>query len=327
MKKNPQISIIIPVYNGEKHLEKALNSALNQSLENLEIILIDDGSTDKTSDIITQYAEKDSRIVALKNPQNKGLSYSRNLGIEKAKGEYLFFLDADDYLHPNAMESLYDQAKKDKLDVLQSKYILKTGKTKKILPEDLELLPAPVDGISYFHQNFFVSPTVWAKLYNTGFIKKEKIRFKDHIYEDMPFSFEAIYKAKRIANNMMPAYIYQKQAGSITSRHTEQHFQDYLKVLKDLQAYFMNPQMTDSLSTFPVHFYLFMARLSDNVIKYGNKNQQKEVKKAVENLAKKYKQFISPNKRYPFLKRMLLQSSPYNYSLLSQTFKKKKHSG
>ena len=324
MYHQPKVSIIIPCYNSEKFLNKAIDSAINQSLNKIEIILIDDGSTDKTHSLLQQYKMKDNRIILIEHPKNEGLALARNHGIEQATGEYIYFLDSDDYMHPNTLEVLYEQAKNEDLDILQSKYVLKKGNKKVILQEDFHPLPAPMDGITYFHQDFFVSPMACGKLFKTDFIKKNQIQFPDRYYEDMTFTFEAITLAKKIGHNLMPTYFYQLRDESISKNFGRKNLEDYQGVLTDLQAYFMNPLLTDKLSTFPVQYYLFMSRFSEEVIKKCNRQNRKKVKKFVENLAKKYKKFISTNQRYPFMKRMLLQASPYNYALLSLKFKKKK---
>jgi len=325
MKKPSKVSLIIPIYNGENHLSKALESAINQSLRDIEIIIINDGSTDNTASLLEQFNKSDKRIHIKTQPKNIGLGAARNLGIEMASGDFLYFLDADDYLHPNALEILYNQAISENLDILQSKFIRKNRNSKKILPKELVPLPKAVDSVEYFHQDFFISPTSWAKLYKTEFIINHNIKFKNIYFEDMPFVFEAISKAKRINNNMAPTYIYQKQENSITSSFSEKHIDDYIYVLNELQVYFLREDLTDKYATFPIHYYLFLARLSDMAIKNGNSEQKKKVKTYVDNQARKYKQFIINNKNYPFLKRMALKSSPYNYALLSQALKPKKH--
>ena len=118
---NPKISIIIPVYNVEKHLCKCLDSVLNQSYENLEIILIDDGSIDKSYNICDEYAAKDKRI-RCEHQGNKGVSFARNRGIELATGDYLHFLDSDDYMDPDAYEYLVDLIDRYKVDAVGFEY-------------------------------------------------------------------------------------------------------------------------------------------------------------------------------------------------------------
>ena len=324
MYHKPKVSIIIPCYNSQAYLQKAVDSAVNQSLKEIEIILIDDGSTDKTPTLLQQYKMSDNRVEIINHSTNKGLAISRNSGIEQAKGEYLFFLDSDDYIHPNTMEVLYEQAKKEDLDILQSKYFLKNKTTKKVLQEDFVPLAKPIDGISYFHQNFFVSPMACGKLFNTEFIRNNNIKFPDRYYEDMTFVFEAVSKAERVNNNMMPTYVYQLRDDSISQNYGLKNVEDYKQVLQELQSYFLNPKLTDKHATFPVHYYLFLTRFSEKVIQNCSSKKQKEIKEFVEKMAKKYKQFISTNKRYPFLKRMILQKSPYTYALLSMKYKKRR---
>ena len=105
----PSVSVIIPVYNIEKHLEKCLDSVIGQTLKDIEIIVVNDGSTDNSLDIITQYARKDSRIIIVDKP-NEGLAYARKSGIEAAHGKYVQHLDGDDFLEPNACELLFKRA-------------------------------------------------------------------------------------------------------------------------------------------------------------------------------------------------------------------------
>lgn len=113
-----RISVIIPVYNKAPYLEKCLNSVINQTYKGLEILLINDGSTDNSLEICNNYCQKDDRI-QLFDQENRGVSAARNLGIEKAKGEWIYFLDADDYLELNAFEQLISEANlNSKVDVL-----------------------------------------------------------------------------------------------------------------------------------------------------------------------------------------------------------------
>ena len=119
-----KVSIIIPVYNVEKYLEKCIKSVLNQTYQNLEIILVDDGSKDKSAIICDEYMVKDNRITVI-HKQNGGLSSARNAGIEVATGEAVFFLDSDDYISKECIEKLVKLMKKNSADISinQIKYI------------------------------------------------------------------------------------------------------------------------------------------------------------------------------------------------------------
>ena len=101
-----KISIIIPIYNIERYLHRCLDSVLNQTFEEWQAILVDDGSTDKSGEIAEEYAAKDNRFVVT-HKENGGLSDARNVGISKATGEYIMFVDGDDFIHPQAMEIIY----------------------------------------------------------------------------------------------------------------------------------------------------------------------------------------------------------------------------
>ena len=113
------ISIIIPAYNAEKYIDKCLDSLINQTKKEIEIIIVNDGSKDKTEEIIKSYT--DSRIKYYKNT-NKGIGYTRNYGIEKSTGKYLMFLDSDDYYEKNACELFFKEAEKEKLDIVVCDY-------------------------------------------------------------------------------------------------------------------------------------------------------------------------------------------------------------
>lgn len=113
----PKVSVIIPVYNTEPYLYECLNSIINQTLKDIEIICVNDGSTDSSLNILEKYAEYDSRIVIF-SQENKGQSVARNVGLSAASGEYVYFMDSDDVLSLNAMETLFNHATKDKTDII-----------------------------------------------------------------------------------------------------------------------------------------------------------------------------------------------------------------
>ena len=106
---NALVSIVVPIYNVKKYLEKCIDSLRRQSYKNIEILLIDDGSTDGSSKIVDKYARLDSRVIAIHKP-NGGLSDARNVGIDNHKGKYIFFIDSDDYIHQDTIQILMDVA-------------------------------------------------------------------------------------------------------------------------------------------------------------------------------------------------------------------------
>ncbi len=179
--KNELISIIIPVYNNEKWFERCISSVINQTYKNIEIIIINDCSLDNVESIIKKYEALDKRIVYLKNDKNIGVGYSRNKGIEISKGNYIYFLDSDDYIEKDTIETLYRNIKPS--DIYCSMLAaykeingVKQEAHRKI--EDLELLK---------------SPSVCIRLFNKKLIKESNIKFSDiKIGEDLEFIFKLI---------------------------------------------------------------------------------------------------------------------------------------
>ena len=139
------VSIIIPVYNLEDYIENCLNSVLNQTYKNLEIICIDDGSTDASAEKINAKAEKDSRIKYV-HQANAGVSAARNRGLDEATGDYIMFVDGDDYLHPQAVEILYDCSQKNNADMSCTHFMITTNlhiKSEKITKADCKKVDYP----------------------------------------------------------------------------------------------------------------------------------------------------------------------------------------
>ena len=117
----PKVSVIIPVYNVEEYLRECLDSVVNQTLKEIEIICVDDGSTDSSLEILKEYAQKDNRITVI-GTLNKNAGHARNIGISIARGKYLGFIDSDDYIEPTMYEELYAKSKKDDLSLVCCQY-------------------------------------------------------------------------------------------------------------------------------------------------------------------------------------------------------------
>lgn len=226
------ISIIVPIYNAEKYLNKCIDSLINQTKKELEFILINDGSTDRSEEIIKGY--KDKRIKYFKN-KNQGIGKTRNFGIEKASGKCLMFLDSDDYLSEDACEVMYEKMEKEKLDLVICNFYQVTGNHKEevrikefdntSLKENKELL-------------LEVNLSPWNKLYKSELIKKNNIKFiEDLKYEDAPFVVEAMDKAKEIGQIKSPLNYYVVHKNSETTVRDEKIF-DIIKIMDKIRKYF-----------------------------------------------------------------------------------------
>ena len=131
MEKNKTLSIVVPVYNGEKYLAKCLDTIINQTYKNIEIIVVDDGSTDGSKEIINSYMEIDSRIIAFFN-ENKGVSSARNLGIKNSSGDYITFVDSDDWLDLNLYNEAIEKIEENNCDILLYSYTKEFNSSHKI---------------------------------------------------------------------------------------------------------------------------------------------------------------------------------------------------
>lgn len=166
----PNVSLIIPAYNAEKYIVRTLDNALAQTLFNLEIIVVDDGSTDRTPAIIDWYGEKYSNIMVI-HQENKGVAAARNTGIEAAKGEYIGFMDNDDMIHPEMMKRLYDSAKRNDCDVsTTSVYRIKQNGYEKFIQYPLEEDVA-ITTEDYFEKGCLYWVVIWNKIYRASLVK------------------------------------------------------------------------------------------------------------------------------------------------------------
>ena len=194
MRRQPQVSIIVPAYNVENYIERCLNSLVNQTFKDIEIITINDGSTDKSLELLNKYAKEDIRISVI-DLGDEGVSYCRNLGIEKANGKYIMFVDSDDWIDSSMVEVMYKKAEENKLDLVMCSYIreFKDHSKEKIfnLPEEIiykedkvknELLRKLVGPIKEELSNpemLDALGTVWGKLYRADILKENKLKFVD----------------------------------------------------------------------------------------------------------------------------------------------------
>ena len=226
-----KVSIIVPIYNTEKYLKKCLNSLINQSEEDIEIILLNDGSTDSSEKIIKSY--KDERIKYIKK-RNTGIGSTRNMGIEMATGEFLMFIDSDDYISIDCVKKMYEKAKNDKCDIVVSDYSEDHGSyqiRKTIVPfpdTSLKDMPSLINEINLGPCN---------KIYKRSLFKDKENRFEEKLkYEDAPFVCKMFLNAKKIGkvNEYLSYYVIHEK--SETTVRDERIF-DILKISKIIIDY------------------------------------------------------------------------------------------
>lgn len=237
----PKISIIIPVYNVERYLEDCLNSVLKQSMDEIEIICINDGSTDNSIKILNKFAILDYRIHII-NQSNAGLAKARNIGIEKAVGKYICFLDSDDMLASGALQRMYDMSEIDKLDVLcfdaktvideeysnreedRREYCIRLNEYKGV-KTGKEFFVKMIENDEFYNY-------AWLLFVNRQWIEEKQIYFYPGIlYEDILFSLNCYLKSTRMSYQKSENYIYRIRKSSIMTSSVK---------FKNLYSYIIN---------------------------------------------------------------------------------------
>ena len=228
MQQSPKVSIIIPVYNTEKYIEKCLNSLVNQTLKDIEIIIINDGSTDNSMITVRSFASKDSRIKIL-NQLNQKQGAARNNGMKIAQGEYIGFVDSDDWVDLDYFEKLYNTARQYDSDIaLATNVRIGGGKTKKRLNiERVEFVTSLQDKIDIGKQPN--NPCQTNKIYRTSLLKKHNILFPERVYcEDKLFTMQAVYYANGIVTVPNINYYYFRNSNSTVNTRKIQHTKNWI---------------------------------------------------------------------------------------------------
>ena len=227
------ISVIINVYNGEEFIKKCLESIINQTYKNLEILIINDGSTDNTLSICEEYKDKRIRIITT---ENLGLSESRNIGIENAKGEYLYFIDSDDFVDNDVIEYLYNLCKKYKtlISSCKPKDIYNYNFKVNVKKEKVQVLSSK-EMLKKVLLQTDRAVTIWNKLINRKLF--EDIRFEQRQVNDITVTHKLIIRAERITYSNKQKYYYLRHSKSITATKKKDTLRAMEKYLVTLERY------------------------------------------------------------------------------------------
>lgn len=220
----PLVSIIVPVYNVEKYLNRCVDSLVNQTYKNIEILLIDDNSKDSSLRLCEEYEEKDARVKVF-HKENEGLGLTRNYGLNRASGEFVMFVDSDDYMVSDAVQVLLSRQMEYGVDVVIGGHYYRDRPQESYLKEkiydekeiyDILLVhamgnsPKKIDALSY---------TAWGKLYKKSVIVNQRVKFhseREYIWEDLVFTIDLFPKCKSIYIVNYPIYYYCFNEGSLT---------------------------------------------------------------------------------------------------------------
>lgn len=221
------VSIIVPIYNVRQYLERCVLSLVNQTYPNLEIILVDDGSTDGSGLLCDAWQEKDARIQAFHKP-NGGLSDARNYGMEKATGAYVCFIDSDDWIAPNFVKVMLGAVLDTDCDIAECDYLCTDGEeTQKDNDNcdcEIKVFAGNACFLRFLTNDFFVS--VWNKLYRAEVLENQPFR-KGVYHEDEFWTYQIFSKARRVCRlNYTGYYYYQRQGSIVHTKPSEKRITD-----------------------------------------------------------------------------------------------------
>lgn len=305
---NILISIIVPIYNVELYLRKCINSIRNQTYKNIEIILVDDGSPDNCGKICDEYKQKDNRIKVI-HKKNGGLSEARNYGIEIATGDYILFVDSDDYIANNMCQILLKKAEKYKADIINCSFKEvfedETYQLSKQLINTKEQVFSNLEMIeSYFFDITINTNVVWNKLYARKlFFGEHKIRFPvGKLHEDNYTVYKLYYYANKVVVIDDVLYYYLRRSDSITGNPSDKNVIDKLEAGIDEFAFAndINDQVLKSM-VFAHSLNSYMGLINDTSIDIKNvniRNKLQEYKLCILNNANISKNSYIDYKRY-----------------------------
>ena len=281
MKKETLVSIIVPIFNAERYLDKCVRSILRQTYKNIELILVDDGSKDNSSNICKKYTALDERILFIQG-ENHGVSFSRNIGIENVSGEYVAFIDADDTINKKYIEKLLYNIKDADLsvcgyyevnsenDIINSNL---SGERADELKSSKEFL-RDIFRLTYGYQGY-----VWNKLFKTQIIKDNGIKFDTKIYynEDRLFVFEYLLKCQKVYYSDEPLYYYfMNNTGTMAARRNNVFDK---KMISELEAFDRMLQLLKNKNSYIADEILINAMDSTLVLlKLSNEEKLKQYK-------------------------------------------------
>lgn len=245
MRDYPLISIIVPVYNVEQYVGRCLDSIKAQGYSNLEIIVVNDGSTDGSPQLVYEYALTDRRFKII-DQNNMGLSGARNTGLNHCTGEYVFFVDSDDYLTSDCIESLYDLLYTYQADVVVGDHVVTHGEPLKNVYErnQVERMDGHEAIRRIFSKQTVKMVTAWGKLYRKELF--DGIRFPQGLlHEDEGTTYKIYYKSRNVIVSDQPCYAYFSNPNSITTKPTKRNYEDLRSVFEEQIRFFENRKEYD----------------------------------------------------------------------------------
>lgn len=287
------VSIIVPIYNSEETIEDCVNSLINQSLKNIEIILVDDGSTDNTSNIVDNLKTKDNRIIVI-HKSNGGVSSARNLGIGNASGEYIGFIDSDDAIHPTMYEKLYNKVQSEKSSMGMCRFCVTSDNYKKEEVWDVKLDKSNLAQSMFYNmiamndeESFNNMDTIMGStcrcLYKREIIKRNKIMFHKEITyaEDLIFNLEYLRKINKVSIVDEPLYYYKTKGKSLSLGYRKNFYSMINKLMNKIESVTENTNIENRLSYSWLSYLIETLRNATRGIKFINSERINKIKEVV----------------------------------------------
>ena len=304
-----KVSVIVPIYNAEKYLERTIGSLLSQTIDNYEILLINDGSTDGSKEIIKYYEENYDKVISF-SKENGGQSSARNYGISKAKGKYLAFIDADDYIDNSFLEKMYNKAIQNDADICFCNYYHvyedKIEKDREYQVKDLNNVTKK--------EYLLADPSPCNKIYKKDFLDKNNFKFEEgRIYEDLSHIFSLVKYNPKISylNEYLFYYVHSSESTMRKSKYTKK-YEDIFGAVEYLNKKLSIIDCTDEVEYIITYHLLYLAAL--NFYKY---NKLDMIDKISDFMKKNYNKFYK-NKYY---KKLSLREKTLCYLFYKKQYK------
>lgn len=333
----PKVSIIVPVYNAEKYLERCINSLKNQTLDDIEIILVDDSSTDSSLDILKKMAEEDSRIKVISKP-NEGAGYARNAALKIATGEYIGFLDSDDFVEPEMFKTLYEKAIKYNSELIMSGVLFVDGNmfcqkgeverktyfdkdTHFDTEEDLKKLrmgivgatPGDIDDSKY-------GMSIWKNLFKKEIIDKNNLSFESErkmLSEDALFMIDYISCISKATGIKEAFYNYCRNEDSISKSYKKDRFEKSIVFVDEVEKRFKKDIEPNVYKVYIYRFWQAMCRvICSQEIMYAKNNRIK-----YSDLKKRLKAVCLDNLTIRALKSYPIKTLPFGQRVFAYAMK------
>lgn len=308
----PKVSIIVPVYNVEQYISKCLESLVKQTLSDIEIIIVNDGSQDRSKDIVLEYKEKYSNKIVYLEKQNGGLSDARNYGMKYANGDYIAFLDSDDYVELNTYEKLYNKAIETNADMVECDFYWEYPNKK------IHDTSANYKNQSDMYANARV--VAWNKLYKKEILLNSNIEFPKGLrYEDVEFFYKILPKLNKIELINEPLIHYVQRENSITYVQNERT-KEIFTILDNVIEYYKQNGLYEKYSAELEYMYIriLLGSSFKRIVKIPDKKIRKELlNKTIDTVYRKFPEW----KKNTVLKQTNGMKALYLKSINRFTFK------